>query len=288
MRALVLGGVAWNTMVYLDRFPEPVGQTVFARGYHETVGSSGAGKALNLAGLGADVTLWGMIGDDDPGREIRAYFEAAGLTFLPSPDPTGTMRHINLMDGAGDRISIFANAGSPELSVDPDVIVPWLDGIDLCAVTIVNACKQLLPVLHDAGVEYWCDLHDYDGANPYHREFIEGAAHLQLTSTLLQDWREFMEARVAAGTRTVICTHGDAGASGLTAAEGWVDVPAVPVPSAAVVDTNGAGDAFFAGYVIARHEGAGLAAAMRRGAQHAAAAVQSTELAPTRPHDRSG
>jgi len=47
-RALVLGGIACNTMVHLDSFPEPRPQIVFARSYHETVGSSGAGKALNL------------------------------------------------------------------------------------------------------------------------------------------------------------------------------------------------------------------------------------------------
>jgi sugar/nucleoside kinase (ribokinase family) len=283
MRALVLGGIAWNTMVYLDRFPDPESRTVFSRGYHDTVGSSGAGKALNLARLGADVTLWGMIGDDDPGTKVRAYLDAAGLTFIPAPDPEGTMRHINLMDDAGERISIFANAGSADLSVEPDVIRPWIDGIDVCAVTIVSACKPFLPVLDDAGVEYWCDLHDYDGENPYHRDFIDGAAHLQITSGLLPDWRSFMERRIEAGTRTVICTHGREGASGLTADEGWVEIPAVPVDPGEVVDTNGAGDAFFAGFVTARHEGAALETAMERGARHAAAAVRSTELAPGRP-----
>ena len=50
----------------------------------------------------------------------------------------------------------------------------------------------------------------------------------------------------------------------------WVDVPAVPVAAADVVDTNGAGDAFFAGFVVARREGAGLQAAMEHAARHAA------------------
>ena len=48
-RALVVGGVAFNTMIQLDRFPEPRSQTVFSRGYYETIGETGAGKALNCA-----------------------------------------------------------------------------------------------------------------------------------------------------------------------------------------------------------------------------------------------
>lgn len=50
--ALVIGGVSFNTMVYLDTFPQPLPQTIFSTGFHETVGSTGAGKALNLRKLG--------------------------------------------------------------------------------------------------------------------------------------------------------------------------------------------------------------------------------------------
>ncbi len=64
----------------------------------------------------------------------------------------------------------------------------------------------------------------------------------------------------------------------MTASEGWIDVPAVEVP--AIVDTNGAGDAFFAGFAAAWLADAGLAAALHGGAELAAAAVQSPELAP--------
>ena len=61
-KILVLGGVSVNTMIYLDQFPQPTPQTVFSKGYHETIGSTGAGKALNLKKLGLDVTLHGLIG----------------------------------------------------------------------------------------------------------------------------------------------------------------------------------------------------------------------------------
>jgi sugar/nucleoside kinase (ribokinase family) len=102
-----------------------------------------------------------------------------------------------------------------------------------------------------------------------------------MSSTAMADWRGFLESRIAAGTGVAVCTHGADGASGLTAAEGWIDVPAVPVPD--IVDTDGAGDAFFAffaGFAAAWLANSGLAAALRRGAELAAAVVQSPQLAP--------
>jgi acarbose 7IV-phosphotransferase len=213
-------------MVYLDEFPPPRPGTIFARGTREAVGSSGAGKALNLSALGAEVTLWGLVGDDEWGDRIRRVMADAGVEFLSATDPAGTMRHINLMDAAGDRVSIFANAGTADIDVDVGVTERAAAAADLVAVTILPHCRAFLPMLQRLGSDIWVDIHDYDGVNPYHDDFIDAANHLQMSSIAMADWRPFLEARVAAGAATAVCTHGAAGASGLTAADGWVDVPA--------------------------------------------------------------
>jgi sugar/nucleoside kinase (ribokinase family) len=277
MRAVILGGVAWNTMVYLDAFPHPAPQTVFARGMHETVGSSGAGKALNLRRLGVEVDLWARIGDDEPGRRIRDVLDAEGIRFVPELDPLGTARHVNLMDAEGERISIFGNAGSISGDVDVAPVVPLLEGADLVSVTILDHCRAFLPIMEDLDVPMWVDIHDYDGTNPYHDAFIDAADHLIMSTVALPDWRGFAESRVDAGAEVVVCTHGTAGASAIGRAGTWVDVPAAPVDR--VVDTNGAGDAFFAGFAVARAAGAEMADAMAEGTAHAARAVTSLDLA---------
>ncbi len=47
-KVFIAGGVSYNLMIYIDKFPRPETQTLFSQNIHETVGSSGAGKALNL------------------------------------------------------------------------------------------------------------------------------------------------------------------------------------------------------------------------------------------------
>jgi sugar/nucleoside kinase (ribokinase family) len=115
---LVLGGVSYNTIIYLEQFPLPRPQTVFSQGFHETVGPTGAGKALNLARLGFDVTLHGMIGEDEYGRKIHASFQNENITFLTDIDPAYDAAKIDT-NGAGDAIFAGAIAGyANNLSVE--------------------------------------------------------------------------------------------------------------------------------------------------------------------------
>lgn len=279
-KAVILGGVSWNQMILLPRLPDGTPGTVFASKSWEAVGSSGAGKALNLAALGWDVTLWALLGDDEYGHRVREDLAGRGVRLLTELDPAGTMRHVNLMDPNGDRLSIFANPGTLDRRVDPAFVVPLVEAADFVAVTIFEHCRVLLAPLLDAGVELWVDIHDYDDVNPYHADFIDAAAVLQVSSVQLPHWRRFAESRLAAPacrTTMVIVTHGAAGASVLTA-DGWVEV--APVAADHVVDTNGAGDAFCAGVSTARQRGASVAEQGAAGARMAAAAIASFELAP--------
>lgn len=281
VRTLALGGIAWNTMIYVDAFPEPRPQSLFSKGSHTTVGSSGAGKALNFASLGAASALWGLLGNDEPGDKVRSYLAEHDVELISEPDPKGTMRHVNLMDTAGDRISIFAHYPSHEFAVDLTKVRPVARDADIVAVTIMNYCRQFLPMLRDLDKPIWIDIHDWDGRNPYHQEFIAAADYLFMSSSLHPNWRRFLEDRVAAGASVGVATHGPDGASGITADRGWVDVPAAPIER--LVDTNGAGDAFLAGFAMAWLDTNDLDASLRAGTAQAARAVQSTELAPVLP-----
>ena len=267
--ALVIGGVSFNLMIYLGTLPAPVPHSVASRGFNETIGSTGAGKALNLCKLGFDTTLHAPVGDDANGRWVANYLAAAGVRFLYDIDPMGTQRHVNLMDASGRRVSIF---------IVPGTFEPAFDRARLAALlNISNYCRQLIPDIRAAGKAIWCDLHDYDGQNPYHDDFIAAADFVLLSSDALPGYRDFMARMIAQGKRLVVCTHGAQGSTALTAAGEWIETPIIA--KYAPVDTNGAGDSFFVGLLYGHAQGLAVRQCLRLGTVASGLCVTTRELA---------
>jgi sugar/nucleoside kinase (ribokinase family) len=276
-RVLVLGGVSWDAIVALERFPSPAPQTLWARDFHEATGSTGAGKALNLARLGEEVTLHATLGEDGPGARIREDLARAGVRLVADPDPGGTERHLNLMDADGARISIYAAYARGPVPVDAARVEALLPAADAIALNIVPSSRALIPAVRRSGRPVWCDLHDWDGRNPWHAEFAGAAQALFLSSDALPGWRAVLEREVAGGKAVAVCTHGRHGSTALTGDGRWLETPAAP--GFERVDTNGAGDAFFAGVLHARLAGRDWPDALRAGTLVAGLCVASRELA---------
>jgi len=156
--------------------------------------------------------------------------------------------------------------------------VATLEAADAVVVDLADHARPVLRAAVAAGAPVWTDLHDYDGTAEYHREFAASARYVFLSSDQLPDPGVYMRSLIDAGAELVVCTHGATGASALQADGTWTDVPAMPVER--VVDTNGAGDAFFAGFLTAYLTCADVPAALRRGAEVAAECVASADLAP--------
>lgn len=276
---LIAGPVSWNLLIHVAELPPARPHTVFAEWHHEAIGGTSAGKALNLARLGVPVTLSTLLGADEPGRRIAAGLAAAGIDVLAGRSANGTERHTNLMDAHGRRLSIYLTLPS---AAEP-VIVPE-EALAAAAVVVADLAEHSRPVLRAAraaGKEIWCDLHDYDGSSEFHREFVTNADCVFLSAERLSDPEAFLRERIAAGARLAVCTFGADGAVALERGGDLVRAPAEPV--AEVVDTNGAGDAFFAGFLAAHLRGAVLGECLRQGARAGAAAVGSRELAPPVP-----
>jgi sugar/nucleoside kinase (ribokinase family) len=276
-RILIAGDVTFNGMIYLERFPSPRPQTVFSQGFHETVGGTAAGKALNLHRLGFDVTLHGLIGDDPPGQMIRAYFAREKLRFIYDVDPKGTQRHVNLMEDGGGRISIYVAYATFDPAVDLDRLAALIPESDYVAINLSNYCRRIIPLARQWGKPIWCDIHDYDGLSEYHRDFIQGADYLTMSSDALPDFKPFMEKLIVAGKKLVVCTHGRGGSTALTPEREWIETPSLSgYPQ---VDTNGAGDSFFAGLLYGHSQGYDTARCLRLGTLAAGLCITSRELA---------
>lgn len=64
-------------------------------GSREFVGGAALNVAVGLSLLGDEVTLVAMVGDDEPGRRIRAFLDDYGVRLVASPSPRGTSRAIS-------------------------------------------------------------------------------------------------------------------------------------------------------------------------------------------------
>ena len=280
-RAFVVGPVSWNLLVHVAELPEPEPHTVFAQWHHETLGGTSAGKALNLRLLGVDVTVSTLVGHDAIGERILGELRSAGVDVLAGRSANGSERHVNLMDAAGRRVSLYLNlptAVQEEAGEAPDAtLTAALTAADAVVVDLADHSRRVLPAARALGRPVWCDLHDYDGSSAFHEEFRAAADHLFVSDERLPDPEGFLHEQVAAGKRLVVCTRGARGAVALERGGELHRVPAQPVPE--VVDTNGAGDAFFAGFLRAHLDGRGVGDCLELAARTAAACVRSRELA---------
>jgi sugar/nucleoside kinase (ribokinase family) len=124
----------------------------------------------------------------------------------------------------------------------------------------------------------WTNLHDWDGENPYHEDFIEAADVVFLSSEKLPDHRAWMKRQVNAGKRLVVATHGAKGSTVLHRGEDFLEIPAVS--AGPVLDVNGAGDNYFSGFLYGLLSGKTTLEAARLASAAGALCVSSMEIVP--------
>lgn len=272
----IAGPASWNSIVVLDRLPEPTPHMQFAADNWETVGGTSAGKALSLAALGTSAVLYALIGDDEPGRKVDAALTAAGIDVRRGASST-TERHLNLMTRAGERVSLYLSGVSEQTTDASDEVRRSMTDAEIIVLDLAAEPLRLLPLAKASGRPVWVDVHDYDGEAEFHRPFLEAADAVFCNADRLTDPVGFLRSCVAAGASFAVCTLGAEGAVAVDADGQTHRVNAVPVD---VVDTNGAGDAFFAGVLAARLTGATLPEALESGAASASTALGSRHLHP--------
>lgn len=272
----VIGGTTFDHIVYLPELPQPIPHTIHKAPFNEGVGSTGSGKALALTKLGLPNTLYSVIGNDHFGEQIKSFLKAQGVDTIFDTDPAGTERHINIMDAEGRRISMFITQSSEIIEHNEQAVHQLLDRSSVIVLNIISYCRHLIPFIKKQNKPVWTDLHDYDGKNNYHEDFINAAQYIHLSSDNLPDYKSTMQQLMSRGKELVICTHGKQGASLLTKNGEWLEQPAIQnVP---ITDSNGAGDSFFSGFLYAYLQNYSLQKCLQYGAVCGALAVTSPYL----------
>ncbi|NTW24899.1 MAG: carbohydrate kinase family protein [Lentimicrobium sp.] len=275
-KVFIAGGVSIDSIIYLPEFPAPFPQTIHECRFNETIGSTGSGKALNLCRLGFDVNLHAMIGNDSYGRKAIEQLQHPNISFSYDISPDGTERHTNLMNANGERISIFTQNIPENPEIGYQQFIPMIREADFVVINLSGYSKKILPMVKEMGKPVWTDLHDYDGQNPWHSDFVKYSDYILLSSDNLPDYRPFMMQMMDEGKELVVVTHGKKGSTGLGKDGKWIEVEALT--NFELVDSNGAGDAYFSGFLYGYSMGYNILKCMQTGSTAGALCINSPLL----------
>lgn len=246
-------------------------------------GGSAANTAAWLAEAGAEPVLVGRVGDDERGRAARDELRAAGVDPVLAADPrlpTGTCVVLVAPDGERTMApDAGANDGLSDADLSDELLVAGshlhVAGYVLLRAGSRPAARAAISRALDRGMTVSVDPSSAALLSPEFLDHAEGASLLLPNSDeaqMLSGVRDPERAARALAPRfgEVVVTLG---AEGALWTDGREAVHAEAVPVEAAVDSTGAGDAFAAGLLAARLDGAGPAEALAAGAGLAAQAV---------------
>ena len=290
-RVVVLGDLVYDLLARIEG-PVAFGTDTFAP-IHAVGGGSGANAAAWLASLGIETHLVGRVGDDVLGEVLVDELRSVGVTAHLARDPSiGTGKVFVLVDGAGERTMITDRGAGEALSPAdlPDGLFDGghlhLSGYAFSGGSRRGSALKALRLAREAGMSVSVDPSSVPllgeigperflgwtrGADLCFPNLGEGA--------LLGGEREpnRVAERMLDHYPAVVLKLGAAGALYAGADGERVRLPAEP---ARVADTTGAGDALCAGFLAAWLSGAPPAAALRRGVELAARAVERLGARP--------
>ena len=266
MNILVSGLLNTETTAAVRGFPihyYPIDYPFFG------VNTAVSGVAFNLAKalrtLGDEVQLTSMTGDDFAAAYIRDALRELDInTAHVQPKLRQTPNSVVLYDPEGKR-QIYCDLKDIQetpYEFDPSV----LDGIDLVAACNINFNRPLLRLAKQAGKTIATDVHVLSNIyDEYNREFMEQADVLFLSDEMVgDDYSGFMK-RLADTypCRIIVMGRGAKGAAMYVRdTDNITEMPAASVGT--VVNTVGAGDALFSGFLHFYAKGFSPMEALRR------------------------
>ena len=269
-RVLVLGSVNIDLVTRVERHPRP-GETVLGDGLRSLAGGKGANQAVAAAAAGAEVAMVGCVGEDAGGaaylaRLARLGVDVSGVRAVPG-ESTG--HAIIVVDSAGENSIVVVPGANARVPEDPrivaglgrgDVLLVQLE-IPLAAVTVAARAA------HSAGARVVVNTAPYAALPADVVAIADPVVANEHEAALLAD------SEAVAGS--LLVTFGANGAA-------WdgLQVPAPAVPTAEVVDTTGAGDAFCGALAAALARGAGRGEALDAALAAGAAAVRHAGAQP--------
>jgi ribokinase len=262
VKTAVLGSINVDLVASVPALPSP-GETVGGGEFRREPGGKGANQAHAAARLGADVTLFGAVGDDQDGERALAALERAGVK-------TGAVRRVDAPTGVA--LIAIDRAGENQIVVCPganrDAVAADTTGFDLLIaqlevpVRVVEETFAASPAFTVLNASPVVELPE---------RLIERA------DLIVVNEHEYAALPRLQHAERVVVTYGAAGSA---AFERGRRVAQVPARDVAPVNTVGAGDAYCAAIALCLAGGMGLERALATASVVGAAAVMDQASQP--------
>jgi ribokinase len=284
-KIVVVGSLNMDLIVSAPRIPVS-GETIIGHDFHTAPGGKGANQAVAAARLGARVSMVGRVGDDPYGQTLLDGLAADGVdaTWVRRDADSHTGVALITLDHAGQNSIVVSSGANWRLSAaDVDAAEGIIAKAHLLLLQLETRPQVVARAAELAGAHGVPVLLNPAPARTLSPDLLARVAYLipnESEAALLSgrpatdegSAREAGRALREMGAEVVVLTRGESGA--YLVAEGVeTHVPAFGV---AAVDTTAAGDAFVAGFAVARASGRSLQEAARFAA--AAGALATTRL----------
>lgn len=290
-RIAVLGSLNMDVVLCVAQMPQR-GETVHGTSLSYIPGGKGGNQAVACARHGAQVSLFGSVGQDEHGNTLRRALIDDGVDVahvaVQHDLPTGSAvvmveadgsNRIAVIPGANAAVELPEAALSETLAAAQYLVMQFetpLAAIERAmALAQAAGCKVVLnPSPVKAVPAHWWPQIDMLVVNEHEAAELSGLTVTDADSALAAA-RHFLQLGVA----QVVVTMGSQGALALNAAGHSVH----PAPKVAVVDTTSAGDTFLGTMLTRLGEGASLPDAVQWGILAASLCICRAGAQPSIP-----
>lgn len=293
MKIVVIGSLNVDTTYSLPHIPKE-GETILATNKTVQKGGKGQNQAIQMARLGAEVSMIGAVGSDGEGKELidglkQENIDTRGMIVKEGPSGTASI-YVNSV--GQNNIVVYPGANFKLTKEDIDSKLDILKDADICVMQneipldviyhVLELCREMgitmihnpAPAVKDFDKKY-LSLIDYFVPNETEMELI---LNREIDSNVEDMAREVLEL----GCRNVIVTLGSKGS--LLVNEEKVHAQKAMLVKA--VDTTAAGDSFIGGFVAGLARGFDLERAMEYGTLSSALTVTSPGAVDALPYKK--
>ena len=259
----VVGSINMDMTVKAERIPLK-GETLKGWDLQYIPGGKGANQAVAMAMLGAEVEMFGCVGDDAAGESLVKNLRDTGVETGHIKVVPGVPTGLAMITVGENDNTIIVVAGTND-HVDIDYVNEVKDSILECEIVLLQheipqeTVEYVIALCADSGVKV---VLNPGPARPVKQETLEKVTYLtpnEHEAVILFGRDISFEEMMKRYPEKLVITQGSRGVS--TCLKNG-EVILVPARKANVVDTTGAGDTLNGAFTVAVTEGKGIAEAL--------------------------